>query len=91
MVHRSSLTSAVWFVACLFIADVGWAQTPPCHANGGFESGDFSGWSTIGRRGIVGPGFGVDPTEGSSRRPTSRRSSVSSPAPSTVSSRPWAG
>ncbi len=33
-------------------------------ANAGFESSDFSGWSTLGSTSIVGSSFGSGPTEG---------------------------
>lgn len=36
-------------------------------ANGSFETGDFSGWETIGNTSIVDSNFGIDPTEGNSQ------------------------
>lgn len=65
MVHRSVLTCVAALATTLFFADIGEAQVSPCHVNGGFETGDFSGWTPFGRTGIVGPSFGVAPTEGS--------------------------
>lgn len=35
--------------------------------NGSFETGDFSGWETIGNTSIVDSNFGIDPTEGNSQ------------------------
>lgn len=46
--------------------------------NGSFETGDFSGWETIGNTSVVDSNFGIDPTEGNSQ------AYLSVPEPSTI-------
>lgn len=46
--------------------------------NRSFETGDFSGWETIGNTSIVDSNFGIDPTEGNSQ------AYLSVPEPSTI-------
>jgi hypothetical protein len=59
---RSRLQALAWILAALLCAA---APAGAVTVNPGFESGDTSGWTTVGDASVVDSGFGVTPTEGS--------------------------
>jgi hypothetical protein len=59
---RSRLQALAWILAALLCAA---APAGAVTINPGFETGDTSGWTTVGDASVVDSGFGVTPTEGS--------------------------
>ncbi len=59
---RSRRQATVWILAALLCAA---APAGAVTINPGFETGDTSGWTTVGDASVVDSGFGVTPTEGS--------------------------
>jgi len=59
---RSRPKVTAWILAAVFCAA---APAGAVTINPGFETGDTSGWTTVGGASVVDSGFGVTPTEGS--------------------------
>jgi len=61
---KATLLRSAVIAAAISSFGVGGPATAASLTNGGFETGDFSGWSAIGPTSVVTGAFGTGPTEG---------------------------
>jgi hypothetical protein len=76
---RATTVGTGWIASCFLLCAAACVHAAPI-TNGGFESGDFTGWATAGVASILDSTFGSGPTEGTYQAFMSTEGSVAPPA-----------